>query len=151
MRFEPWRGRYRMYSTNYIGLPKHLPPGSALTFERVRGNEIELLHPETGANFVVQFVERHSMMTIEDWFARQWHTQPPDELPGLTEAEQQAIAAGRCERGMSRPAVLLAIGYPPKSLSPSAYDDLLTYEWKRFRRFRVRFDDSGKVSAVSRF
>ena len=89
-------------------------------------------------------------MSAGEWLRRNFAPARIELPPGLTDAELHAIADGRVAYGMSREAVFLAIGYPPKSLSPSKRDDLLTYEWKRWRPYRVGFGDDDRVTRLGR-
>ncbi|MEZ6036087.1 MAG: hypothetical protein R3F29_01315 [Planctomycetota bacterium] len=149
MHFDVKDGRYTMYSTNYVGLNKHLPPGTHLTYQGTEKERLKLTD-DNGSEYLITFEPKHSMMTFPDWVSRQWGEQPFSLPADLTDEERAGIEAGEARIGMSRAAVFLAIGYPPKSLNPSESDDVLTYQRNRFVRYTVRFGADDKVVDVSR-
>lgn len=67
---------------------------------------------------------------------------------GLSSSEIDAIRAGRVEKGMSKKAVLISFGYPPKHQTPSLDDNVWRYWRDRFRTIVVEFDASGQVSDI---
>lgn len=71
----------------------------------------------------------------------------PDALKGLNALERKAIEHGEVEVGMSKAAVLLAIGYPPEHRTPSTRDNLWVYWRNRFNRFVLQFDGD-RVSKI---
>jgi hypothetical protein len=150
MKFEAGRRPvgWRMYSTNHIGLPKHIPAGTKFTVSDVRRNRIDLAG-EDGVAVHLEFVPAHHPgLSFDAWLERQFSTAPV-ELPGdLNSRERDAIGQGRYEIGMSRAALFLSIGYPPESLSPNLNDAKLTYEIKRGNKIAFQFDDRDRVSAI---
>ncbi|MCA8974017.1 MAG: hypothetical protein KDC98_04810 [Planctomycetes bacterium] len=149
MHFEANRGSYVMRSTNHVELPKYVPPGSRFTVSDIDRKAVTL-QGDDNATYVITYVQNHSMMPMAEWIEK-WFAASPVELPAdLTAEERDAIGQGVCRDGMSRRAVFLAIGYPPKSLNPSDEDDTLTYEARRFVRRQVEFDDQGRVVRYGR-
>jgi len=67
-------------------------------------------------------------------------------LSGLSAAELAAVKAGRIEVGMSKKAVLLAVGYPPAHESSISSDSWLYWQ-SRFNKQRIEFVND-RVSAV---
>ena len=150
MKFESARRDvgWHMYSTNHIGLPKHIPPGTKFTVSGVRRNRIDLAGEDNVA-VQLEFVARsHPGLSFDAWLERQLST-APIELPGdLDPRERDAIGQGRYEIGMSRAALFLSIGYPPESLTPNQNDAKLTYEQKRLDKIAFQFDDRDRISAI---
>jgi len=64
---------------------------------------------------------------------------------GMTEHEIGCIDAGIVEFGMSREAVLISQGYPPRHRTPNLKMRQWFYWSNRFRSFTVEFDKNGKV------
>ncbi|MCK5941323.1 MAG: hypothetical protein KAI24_05075 [Planctomycetes bacterium] len=147
MHFDVRRGRYLMYSTNYLGMPKFVPPGTALTLERISGKGLTLRDGD-GTEYRIEYVPKHSIMPITEWRARHFSDTPVPLPDGLTDDEREAIAVGEIRRGMSRDAVFLAVGYPPRSTNPAESEQKLVYEWRRFVRRTVRFDRDDKVDQI---
>jgi len=147
MHFDTKRGRYLMYSTNYLSMPTFVPPGTKLTLERMTGKGLAL-RDDSGNEYYIDYVSKHSKMPITEWKDRNFSATPVELPETLTDAEREGIMAGEIRRGMSREAVFLAVGYPPKSTNPSESAATLIYEWRRFVRRTVRFDSEDKVDQV---
>lgn len=147
MHFDSKRGRYLMYSSNYLNMPKFVPAGTQLTLETLSGRGLTLRDGE-GSEYFIEYVPKHSLVSVEEWKDEHFSTSPVALPETLTDDERAAIAAGEVRVGMSRDAVFLAVGYPPQSTNPSRADSVLTYEWRRFIRRSVRFDSNDKVEQV---
>lgn len=147
MRFDTKRGRYLMYSTNYLSMPTFVPMGTQLTLEGMTGRSITLRDGD-GNQYYIDYVAKHSQMPITEWKERHFSDTPVAMPEGLSEVDRAGIESGEIRRGMSRDAVFLAVGYPPKSTNPSETANTLTYEWRRFVSRSVRFDGEDKVDQV---
>jgi hypothetical protein len=106
---------------------------------------IELRLPD-GAQLCIENIEDYSGESIEGIFRRTLGPQPVD-LSVFTQEERGAIFAGEVEVGMTRAAVLIALGYPPKHKTPSLQGNRWRY-WKgRTDTFLVIFEGD-KVKAI---
>jgi len=72
---------------------------------------------------------------------------PRAELAGLAEIDRQGVTQGKALVGMSKPGVVLALGYPPRHVTPSLDADRWLYWLNRFNRMAVVFRD-GRVTAI---
>jgi hypothetical protein len=61
---------------------------------------------------------------------------------------QDAIAQARIVLGMTREQVLMSVGYPVSSENHNLQDKTWRFWVSSFQEFRVRFDDSGRVTDV---
>jgi hypothetical protein len=61
---------------------------------------------------------------------------------------QDAIAQARIVLGMTREQVLMSVGYPVSSENHNLQDKTWRFWVSSFQEFRVKFDDSGRVSDV---
>jgi len=72
------------------------------------------------------------------------------EVSEMSEIDRQGIEEGVAHPGMTKRAVLVAIGYPPEFVTP---DPMTANEWNywydRFREFVVAFGNDGKVITVT--
>lgn len=68
-------------------------------------------------------------------------------LSRFNSVERRNIKNGTVAKGMSKDAVLVAIGYPPITETPSLDSNLWVYWSGRFNRFNVHFKN-GRVSKV---
>lgn len=79
-------------------------------------------------------------------FAKLFNKKPVD-LSVFTPFERQHIHDGTVAEGMSKKAVLTAIGYPPQIETASIDSDQWTYWSSRFNKFIVYFEN-GKVIRI---
>lgn len=144
MHFDERRGRFLMYSSNYISMAHYLQPGTKLTLKKVSNKGFELVDDD-GSDYVISYVQKHSKMPMAEW-REQHFSESPAKLPdSFTDDELDGIQNGEVRVGMSRAAVFLAIGYPPKSTNPSMQSKILKYELRRFMSRSIRFDGDDKV------
>jgi len=73
---------------------------------------------------------------------------PQGRLAALTPIEKEGVRLGIPKKGMSKDALVLAIGYPLRRDTPSLEDSTWRYWISRFSYFTVQFDPSGKVEQV---
>ena len=150
MHFDFRNGQYLMYSTNFIGMPHYRPPNTQFTLVSSNRRRLVLRDAE-GAEYTISWTPKHhGDMTRGEWTDRHFSGTPVQLPGGLSAAERDAIARGEGEAGMSRAALFLAIGYPPRTLTPSDDGAVLTYQTNRFVRRSFELDDRGRVRAVGR-
>jgi hypothetical protein len=73
---------------------------------------------------------------------------PAVKIAGFPKKIQDAIAQGRLVLGMTREQVLMSVGYPVSSENHHLEDKTWRFWINSFQEFRVRFDDSGRVTDV---
>ena len=66
----------------------------------------------------------------------------------LNAADKAGVQAGSVNKGMTRQAVIFAIGYPPKIRTPDLNGKEWTYWRSRYDTMLVTFDDKGRVADV---
>jgi len=136
-------------STNYRSSDKAetLTINTEVELIGIRKHRFTLRGPD-GQDFRYDHIRKHSKDTPGDSFAKIFARTPVD-VGAFNESEQEAISKGEAAVGMSREAVLAAIGPPPSHVTPS----LESNEWKYWNTrwnstFFVRFGDDGKVTSV---
>ncbi len=122
-----------------------VPANTQVTLVKSGRNEIVVKLP-SGEDLTVDNVQKYSGERIEGIFARTFSIEKVD-LSQFTDAERKAIAQGEVKIGMSKAAVLVAIGYPPKHKTPTLESDQWRYWRNRFNTFMVHFEDD-KVSSI---
>lgn len=137
----------RFQTTNYLrGVL--LPINSEVTVHSKRRREITVVVKQTGRRLAIRNNARHTGLDLDAAFARVFAPEPVD-VSGFSEAEQRAIEAASVEQGMSRAAVIAAIGHPPASLTPSLEGNEWVYQKMRFAdRYVVRFGQDGRVTEI---
>ncbi len=113
---------------------------------------------EGGQSYKILFKRKYAKtgMSIRDLFKQYFLEKDPKADSGpfrsLTADEQKNILSGEIAIGMTKPAVLMAYGYPPSHKTPSLDDDIWTY-WDTRKTRTVEFadgrvtDDSGPAEA----
>lgn len=100
-----------------------------------------------GPRIEIENVAKHTGDTVEQAF-RKMLADTKLDLSRFTPAEREHILAGKVVPGMRKEAVIAALGYPPKTATPSLDMDEWRYWSSRFDTFIVRFKD-GKVIAIT--
>lgn len=102
---------------------------------------------EGGQRYLVNFAPKfHPGKAIEDYQALLFSTKSLAELTaGMSEAEVEAIKAGKVVEGMSKAAVLVSYGVPPEHKTPSLDGNRWMYWTNRFTSKEICFDDAGKA------
>ena len=69
-----------------------------------------------------------------------------EQTKDFTPEEVKAIREAKVIKGMSKEALIMSLGYPPKHMTPSLERDYWQYWKNRFKSFAVKFDENGLVS-----
>jgi hypothetical protein len=134
-----------VYRTTNYRLGILVPVNTSVRLIRRDDDSIELRLPD-GSELKIQNIEEYSGETIDGIFNRTLRPQPVD-LSVFTQEERGAIYAGEVEVGMTRAAVLIALGYPPKHKTPSLQGNQWRYWKSRTDTFLVIFEGD-KVKAI---
>ena len=145
--FSLFQEKNEFRTTNYRrGLL--IPINTAATLVAIDKKRIEVRLNKTGQPLTVENVQKHTNEDSQQAFKKIFGTQPVD-LSRFPPGERENILNGEVKRGMSRSAVLAAIGYPPASSTPSLKADEWMYWASRYDRFIVRFRDERVVEIVN--
>ena len=107
-----------------LGFP--IPANSVIFYEDVNSKQIAFTYNDQ--RYYLRNNPRYSKTTMDQMLDRYFGTKKVD-LSKFTPQEQKAIKAAKVEVGMSKEAVILAIGYPPAHTTPSLQQD----EWKYWK------------------
>jgi len=128
--------------------PDVIPVCSQVTLLKAKKDYLEFRVDETGREY---WYQNHGAVgePFADHLARYFGPVCPQaELAALNDAERDAVRAGTVQVGMSKEAVILAIGYPPKRDTRSTELPRWRY-WSGSRAdFIVVFGDDGRVEKV---
>jgi hypothetical protein len=88
-------------------------------------------------------------LTLEE-FAKRYvvSDDPAAKIATYPRKIQDAIAHAQIVLGMTREQVLMSVGYPVSSENHNLADKTWRFWLSSFQEFRVRFDDSGRVTDV---
>lgn len=136
----------RLYSVDYQqeGL---IPVCTPVLIERVTSKEAVFVRQDTGKRYQYLF---HSTMKlpIAQHLDRYFGTQCPKQLLStLQGVDAQGVREGQVMKGMSKGAVVLAIGYPPPHATPTLDANVWKYWKNRWDTFDVYFEN-GRVSRI---
>ena len=134
----------RMYSTGYQK-GAMIPAGTEVTDVNRSSRKLEFV--AGGTKYSIEFMAKHNPgVTADQWIDRVLTSRNFAALTsGMTGAEIKAIKEGKVQVGMSKKAVLVSVGYPPETGTPSTDSDTWKYWRDRFRNYLVQFS-GGKVS-----
>ncbi len=110
---------------NYtLGFP--IPVNSIVFYEDINSKQLAFTYQDK--RYYLRNNPRYSQTNMDQMLDRYFGSKKVN-LSKFTAAEQKAIKAGKAEVGMSKEAVLLALGYPPVHATPSLQQD----EWKYWK------------------
>jgi hypothetical protein len=144
------KGTNRASYANYTDCPGHafLPYNTQFRVDSGRREGLTLTAVNTGMviHFEFKSAEMGGMSAQE--YINLIMSPTPVSYAGLTPEDEQGIKAGKAMVGMTKQGVMVALGYPAKSKTPST--DLNTWVfWKdRFRMLTVTFGENGKVGSL---
>lgn len=95
---------------------------------------------------MVENVEKHSGASIEEVLGKMLSNTQVN-LKSFTALERKNIAAGTVAPGMTKKAVVAALGFPPKHETPTSKMNSWRYWSSRFDTFVVNFEND-KVKSV---
>lgn len=123
-----------------------LPVNSQVRLEEITSKEIQLKILPEQTKLRIENVEKHTGDNTPAAFNKLFAKTRVD-LSRFSALERENIDLGRVAKGMHKKAVLVAIGYPPITETPSTASNEWTYWSSRYNRFIVHFDRD-KVSSI---
>jgi hypothetical protein len=142
--FSLFQEKFRHLATNYRrGI---LVPANTKVTLVGKSRDTIRVRDESGAVLTIVNVPNFTGADVEGVFNRTFSATPVD-LSQFTELEQRNIRNGTVAMGMTKDAVIKALGYPPKHETPSLESNQWRYWAHRFRTYIVSFQD-GKVVKV---
>jgi len=73
---------------------------------------------------------------------------PRAEIDSLSELDRKGVREGRAIEGMTRRAVILAMGHPPRHVNPDPNAPTLMYWRNRFNRVEIQFGEDDHVTGI---
>ncbi len=123
-----------------------IPVNTPVTLLNITSKTIEVQLDDSGQKLLVKNVEKHTgddvFRAFDKLFAKK-----KVSLAKFNRLERQHIQSGTVAKDMRKDAVLIAIGYPPITETPSLDSNMWVYWSGRFNKFNVQFKN-GKVSRV---
>ena len=123
-----------------------VPINTEVEFVKASKNRITVKIPSYNATVDFENEKDYSGENIEGIFKRTFGRETTS-LEKFSQTEQAAIKKGTVETGMSKDAVVKAMGYPPHHKTPALTMDQWRYWKNRFDTMLVIFAD-GKVASI---
>lgn len=120
--------------------------------EVIKSSKKKIEFQSGGTVYKIELVKKFADLNEQQLFDRYFskdNVLKSGEYSSLSSQEKAAVKAGTIEVGMSKPAVLLAYGYPPTHRTPTTEQDTWTYWKSRLGNFLVQFKD-GKVISTGK-
>lgn len=73
---------------------------------------------------------------------------PAAEIESLSALDRKGIEVGKPQIGMTKRGIAIAMGYPPRHITPNLESDQWLYWRSRMNRLMITFDQEGKVSDI---
>ncbi len=137
-------------STNYRNTSSAvtIPINGKVEFVSSRRHRFNMLM-EDGQPFTFEHIAKHTRDSSTEAFDS-FFSPAPIDLSSFSAKERKAIETGSVEEGMSRAAVLAAMGPPPAVGTANLEGSVWKYWHNRWATFTVRFGDDGRVAQVNR-
>lgn len=145
---HPDSKRKEVQAINYQ-LPARIPVCSDITVKEVSKKALVFTYADAEYEFVLDKHTQGADISLQQ--AAQTYFGPKcdqSKLKSLSKIDQEGIASGRAQVGMTREGVLFAMGRPPFHANPSLDVPEWMYWRNRFGRTAVQFDGQGKVVNV---
>ena len=125
-----------------------IPINTAVSLQSMSGNEAHLRLVDSGQTLTIENVSKHTGDDLQTAFKKVADVNKVD-LQRFSAVEREAILSGQVIKGMSRKAVIAAIGYPPITETPTLDSNDWTYWAHRFNRFIVHFKNDKVENIVN--
>ena len=123
-----------------------IPVNTPVKLLNITSKTIEVEMDNSSQKLLVKNVEKHTGVDAYRMFDKLFAKKKVD-LSKFTALERSHIDSGTVANGMSKEAVIVAIGYPPVTETPSLDSNLWVYWSGRFNKFNVHFKN-GKVNKI---
>lgn len=144
----------KIVSTNYHR-GAVIPYGSKASILSKSGEKIKFtIEGQAGITFILTNVRKHSLVAIDELFGQYFSEKDPkSQNAGFNGREKENIENGTIAEGMSKEAVIVAYGYPPRHRTPALTSNLWNYWDARYARKQVTFknDKVAKIEDIDEY
>lgn len=124
-----------------------IPVNTRVTVDKISGSKVVFTLKETGQTLALKNKASRSGMDGLAWASK--HFAPiPVNLAKFKKSEREAIALAKAQPGMSKEAVIVALGYPPAHKTPSLDSPSWLYWINKWNKIAVEFGSDGKVKRI---
>lgn len=138
--------RSKLYTVNYLrsGL---LPMCTPVELIELGGKRLVFKDKTSGIQY---YYDRHrSTADLANYLLDYFGTScDKEKVKTMSKIDQEGITKGKVLKGMSKDAVTLAVGFPPKHQTHSLVRNEWRYWINRWKTMVVKFNDQGKVSSI---
>ena len=124
-----------------------IPAGSKVEILGINGNKIKFnVNELKGMTFILTNIPKYSLVSTEVLFSDYFINEEVSPCK-FNSSEKENISNGTIEEGMTKDAVIMSYGYPPKHKTPALSSNVWTYWDARATRKVVTFKDN-KVKKI---
>jgi hypothetical protein len=124
-----------------------IPVNTRVSIDEISGAGVTFTIKETGQTLHLKNKQKHSGLSGAAWASKHFGPEPVN-LSEFPKSVQEAIALAKAEPGMSKEAVIIALGYPPAHRMPSTDSASWLYWRNKWNRIAVDFGIDGNVKQV---
>ncbi len=145
---HPDQANARLYSTNYQQ-PGLIPRCTEVKLQKINRKvlifNVTSFDKEYHYLYAPKSTPEPLAMHLKEVFGRQCD---PNSVKKMSKFDQSGILQGAALIGMTKEGVRLAMGRPPKHVTPKLESPVWTYWTNRFRRKVITFNEKGHVSKI---
>lgn len=129
-----------------------LKAGTRVRVEKRSSRVLKFVTLKNGLEYRILFSKKYFPGTRIEEFAS-WYFGPENplkgsEYAGFSSVEKKGVEEGTIKKGMSRKAVLISYGHPPRHRTRSLDLNTWSYWNNRLFRMEVRFGNDGRVKEI---
>jgi hypothetical protein len=134
---------------NWTDIERHrlIPVNSQVTVHQWQGG-LAIRQMDDGKLPIIMEYDAGHMMMLKEEYVDLITSEEPLDLQALSELDREGVKEGKAKPGMSKQGVRIALGYPARHETPSLEDREWTYWRNRWMRYKVVFDENGKVTEI---
>ncbi len=147
-------GRTKLSSINYQLQGHLLTWGTKIRVVEVLRNKIKIRNMKTNKDYYYEFHWRTRKATPLPTHLKRIFVNDISSVEktveGMSKKDKEGIYKGKVMVGMTKKAVLVAIGYPPEFATADPMNERQWHYWrKRYKKFHVLFDNNGLVYEIA--
>jgi len=145
MHYNVTRGGAKIVDTTNYQIGILIPVNSEVTMKSINKRDIVFIYK--GQEIILRNKAKYTGLNIDGIAKRYFSTQKVD-LNKFSEKERKAIKTAQVVPGMSKEAVIIALGTPPAHVTPSTEMDQWKYWRTRWATFYINFENGKTVNGT---
>lgn len=140
--------RGKLYALNYQ-LPEMIPVCSEIRVDSIKTKAIKITYQGSHYSYLWDGHTKKAGQSLAENFQLFFGKEcDKNALAKLNKKDKAGVEEGTAQVGMSKQAVLFAMGYPPIHATPTIEENSWLYWRNRFGKRAIEFSKDGKVSKI---